>query len=293
MKMFTIFSQHTRFAKLNIPFYRIHTAGNVRLLTATESAVLYIPSTVIVLVRKPFNKQQFAAHFIFTLVHDLHQLNMVFSMDICRCCSNNSKEQTPLFAQISSFEEDIKIDEQFTYADAIYLTTHIRYDEDDELPQTICNDCLDELISSINFRIKCEMNERALHKEADIPYDEPVIGEIIDKETFLGMHEIKLEDLDELAEEEQQQNESIQTLDYSNSDIKLEPNNDKSNENEPRFCEEYKCAECSKEFNSEVEFEKHCEYHRETTIERFVFVQFWEKIPNFLLNFLKQMNFSF
>lgn len=210
---------------------------------------------------------------------------MEFSKAICRCCSINSDQQTSLFTQISSFEGEETINEEFTYADAIYLSTNIRYDEDDQLPKTICDTCLDELILSLNFRIKCAMNERALHKEADIPYDEEAIDGNVDKDSILGICEIKMEDGNEVAQkqlQQQQQNDSSVSLDVSNSDIKQELNNGKNNENESRFYEEYRCDQCSKIFNSEVEFEAHCEYNHATTIKGFVFVNFYLFSTDFL-----------
>lgn len=99
-------------------------------------------------------------------------MNTVFLEKICRCCLNESEDMTHLFDRVTGMDS-FTFEANFTYSDLIYLCTNVRCDLDVadtseqlvELPQNICECCLQELRAAFIFRQKCENSEDLLREQ--------------------------------------------------------------------------------------------------------------------------------
>lgn len=82
---------------------------------------------------------------------------------LCRCCLNGCEQSTELFDRVLSFDANVILDDNFTYADAILMCTSIRCDENAaNLPKLICDICLQQLITALLFRTKCLASDSLL-----------------------------------------------------------------------------------------------------------------------------------
>lgn len=88
-------------------------------------------------------------------------MEITITDQICRCCMAHGELIKNIHEKF--IEPDAIFDPEITYADAIYLCTNIRCD--DNLPQLICSDCLDKLRVAIHFRAKCEETDVLLRKQ--------------------------------------------------------------------------------------------------------------------------------
>lgn len=99
-------------------------------------------------------------------------MNTVFLERICRCCLNESDDVINLFDRVTGIEQ-FTFEEHFTYFDLIFLCTNVRCDLDIvgsnehivELPQNMCETCLQELRTSFLFRQKCESSNNLLREQ--------------------------------------------------------------------------------------------------------------------------------
>lgn len=127
-------------------------------------------------------------------------MNTVFLERICRCCLNESECMSNLFDRVDRIEP-FTFEQHFTYSDLIYLCTNVRCDVDVmdanehivELPQNLCDSCLQELHAAFIFRQKCESSDNLLREqtlgssthitEEIIEFDQTTDGKKINKFT--------------------------------------------------------------------------------------------------------------
>lgn len=87
---------------------------------------------------------------------------------LCRCCLNETKHSTSLYD--TYVDDEFVLDPEITNSEAIFMCTNIQYDESDsgngnELPKTICDECMIELRVAVNFRAKCEASDHLLRQQ--------------------------------------------------------------------------------------------------------------------------------
>lgn len=135
----------------------------------------------------------------------------------CRCCMTEGVQMQSIFDKFIDIGPNIIPD--ITYTEAIYLCTNIQLDtiDDDDLttglPELICEECLRELRTAINFRAKCEETDALLRKSLNrneqyiLIKDEQIESAIVE--------EVEMRDEDSLLkiEEAIRDDSSIQYLD--------------------------------------------------------------------------------
>lgn len=136
---------------------------------------------------------------------------------ICRCCLGMNLDVINFFSPFGMIDNNDNV----TVSDCFRNITNIKVEIDDNMPQTICKQCLTELKIAFNFRIKCELsditlsrkcfetkedgsegkNDNIIDSEGDMPmgvqFDENIaVLTYIDQETT----ELVIEDAPELQE---------------------------------------------------------------------------------------------
>lgn len=126
---------------------------------------------------------------------------------LCRCCLNEANHSTSLHAKY--VDDDLVLDPEITYSDAIFMCTNVRCDESDsghgaddqmvELPKTVCDACLIELRVAINFRAKCEASDRLLRQQ---------------RQQITESNQLLFENfcVEEIVEHEQIEDDTVQTI---------------------------------------------------------------------------------
>lgn len=100
-------------------------------------------------------------------------MDVVTIDQLCRCCLNDKTHLTSLYDKY--VDDELILEPEITNADAIFMCTNVRCDEIDlghgnndqtiECPETICDECLNELRVAVNFRAKCEASDRLLRQQ--------------------------------------------------------------------------------------------------------------------------------
>lgn len=111
-------------------------------------------------------------------------MNTVFIERICRCCLDESEFMTNLFDQVTGIGS-FTFEQHFTYSDLIYFCTNVRCDLDVidanehtvELPQNVCEYCLQDLRAAFIFRQKCGCSDDLL-REQTVGLGNPISEEI-------------------------------------------------------------------------------------------------------------------
>lgn len=230
-------------------------------------------------------------------------MTTVLLEQLCRCCLNECVRSTQLTGRVTSFDANVILDENFTYADAIYMCTSIRCDErDGQSPKSICDACMPELVTALLFRTKCLASDSLLrdrlsasdHELEQLPAKDvddqgPELAESNER-TFDELSERKCSDenLEKscLSQERSGTNET-QPLEDVNS--KATTTTTAASNDDPVIrkknvelitYKKYKCLECAKEFHSKAVLDVHRDYHQKTIAGK-KFVHFF--VANFQL----------
>lgn len=229
-------------------------------------------------------------------------MTTVLLEQLCRCCLNECVRPTQLAGRVTSFDANVILDENFTYADAIYMCTSIRCDEQGgQSPKSICDACLPELVTALLFRTKCLASDSLLRDRLSVPDHE--LEQLPAKDVDEQGPELSKSNertLDELSERKSSEknlekrclNETrsgtneTQPVEDVNSKTTTAASNDDLNavihqkSDELTTYKKYKCLECAKEFHSKAVLDVHREYHQKTVSSK-KFVHFFGQMFSF------------
>lgn len=86
------------------------------------------------------------------------------STELCRACLAGDKQTINILHHHDAINDSKLSDEYF-------ICTNVIVTEDDQLPATICLDCMKDLISAYNFRLRCQKSELCLRDKLKLYLD--------------------------------------------------------------------------------------------------------------------------